>query len=165
MGRRNLQGGNKTKAMARKTPYEGTTARVPQSEEENYAIVRSVSGNGRFRVETSENKTHIGILPGSMKGHKKRNNYVTLDTIVLINDRRSWQSIKENSPADIVHVYSAMDIERLGLSSYFKETKKIESDIVFSNSINDDIISSDAKDITFDCTNEEEDDEFNIDLI
>ena len=165
MGRRNLQGGNKTKSMARKTPYDNNNTRVPQSEEEQYAIVKSVSGNGRFRVETSERKMHIGILPGSMRGHKKRNNYVALDTVVLLNDRRSWQSIKENSPADIVHVYTPMDVERLGLNSYFKEKKTIESDILFSTNSISDALSQHAKEIQFDDTNEEENTEFDIDLI
>ena len=128
MGKRNLQGGNKTKAMAKSTtPYERTGTRTPQSEEEKYAIVKSVSGSGRFRLLSADKKLYVGILPGSMRGHKKRNYYVGLDTIVLINDRSSWQTIKDNSHADIVHVYSPNEINRLDLFSFFLEPGKLDN--------------------------------------
>jgi initiation factor 1A len=132
MGKRNMQGGNKTKAMAKSTPYERSGTRTPQSEEEKYGIIKSVSGSGRFRVQCADKKAYVGILPGSMRGHKKRNNYVGLDTIVLINDRSSWQTIKENSHADIVYVYTASEQNRLDLMSLFQQEKsKIDNTIIF----------------------------------
>ena len=115
-----MQGGNKTKAMAKSTPYEKSASRIPLSQEEKYGIIKSVSGSGRFRVLSPDNKLYVGILPGSMRGHKKRNNYVGLDTIVLINDRSSWQTIKDNSHADIVYVYTYAEINRLHLHSLFQ---------------------------------------------
>ena len=121
MGKRNLQGGNKTKAMAKSTPYENCGTRTAQSEEEKYGIVKSVSGSGRFRVLSADKKVYVGILPGSMRGHKKRNNYVGLNTIVLINDRSSWQSLKDNSHADIIYVYTDNELNRLDLMSFFLE--------------------------------------------
>lgn len=163
MGRRNLQGGSKTKSMARKTTYEKSSTRVIESEEEKYAIVKAVSGNGRFRVETSEKKTHVGILPGSMRGHKKRHNYVGLDSILLINDRSSWQTIKDNSPADIVHVYSTSDVERLKLKPLFQESV-VDSNITFStNPIN--AIPESAKVVDFDDSITEQEEELNINII
>ena len=132
MGKRNLQGGNKTKAMAKSTtPYEKTATRTPQSQEEKYAIVKSVSGSGRFRLLSADKKLYVGILPGSMRGHKKRNYYVGLDTIVLINDRSSWQTIKDNSHADIVHVYTPHEINRLDLFSFFLEPGKLHDNPAF----------------------------------
>jgi len=127
MGKRNVQGGNKTKAMAKSTTYERSGTRTPQSEEEKYGIIKSVSGSGRFRVQTADKKVYVGILPGSMRGHKKRNNYVGLETIVLINDRSTWQTIKENSHADIVYVYTASEQSRLDLLSLFQEKNKIDT--------------------------------------
>lgn len=124
MGKRNVQGGNKTKAMAKSTPYERSGTRTPQSEEEKYGIIKSVSGSGRFRVQTADKKVYVGILPGSMRGHKKRNNYVILDTIVLINDRSSWQTVKENSHADIIYVYTASEQNRLDLTALFQDQKQ-----------------------------------------
>lgn len=121
-----MQGGNKTKAMAKNTPYERSGTRTPQSEEEKYGIIKSVSGSGRFRVQCADKKLYVGILPGSMRGHKKRNNYVGLDTIVLINDRSTWQTMKENSHADIIYVYTAIEQNRLDLMSLFQEKRKVD---------------------------------------
>lgn len=131
MGRRNLQGGNKTKAMARNDSYQKRETRIPETEEEKYAIVISVSGNGRFRVSTEDKTEHVAILPGSMRGHKKRSNYVGLGSFVLINNRSSWQTIKANSQADIVNVYDANEVERLGLIYMFQE-KTSDNNVSFN---------------------------------
>ena len=120
MGRRNVQGGNKTKTMARNTTYVSNKIRIPEGPEEEYAVVVAVCGNGRFRIQTEAKKTHMGVLPGSMKGHKKRNNYVQLNSILLINNRSSWQTIKEESTVDIEHIYTANHIAELGLSTMFQ---------------------------------------------
>lgn len=105
MGKKNIQGGNKTKAMARKTTYDNAGTRVPLTPEEKYGIITSVCGSGRFQILSLDNLKFLGILPGSMRGHKKRNHYVALHDLVLFNDRTSWQTIKLNSHADILHVY------------------------------------------------------------
>ena len=122
MGRRNVQGGNKTKGMARFSGNRQERAlRVVESEEEEYAIVTAVSGNGRFRIISENKKKYIALLPGSMRGNKKRSNYVELNTIILINNRLSWQTEKEMSQADIVHVYSPNHIQELKLYEKFEE--------------------------------------------
>ena len=121
MGRRNVQGGNKTKTMARNTSYASNKIRIPEQTEEEYAIVTAVCGNGRFRIKTEAEKDHMGVLPGSMKGHKKRNNYVQLNSIILINNRSSWQTIKEDSTVDIEHIYSPNHIAELGLTTMFQK--------------------------------------------
>lgn len=118
---RNFQGGNKTKAMARNSGRQDREIRVPQTEEEEYGIVTAVSGNGRFRITSENKKPYIGVLPGSMRGNKKRRNYVELNSIVLIDNRSSWQTVKELSPADIVHVYSSNHVQELKLHEKFQE--------------------------------------------
>jgi len=120
MGRRNVQGGNKTKTMARSTTYVSNKIRIPEGPEEEYAVVVAVCGNGRFRIQTESKKVYMGVLPGSMKGHKKRNNYVQLNSILLINNRSSWQTITEESKVDIEHIYSPNHISELGLTTMFQ---------------------------------------------
>lgn len=120
MGRRNLQGGNKTKAMARNSSRHANELRVPLNEEEEYGIITAVNGNGRFKITSENNKKYTGILPGSMRGNKKRNNYVELNSIILLNNRSSWQTIKELSQADIVHVYSHGHVQELKLHELFQ---------------------------------------------
>ena len=121
MGRRNVQGGNKTKSMARNSGRPEKDILVPETEEEEYGIVTAISGNGRFRITSENKKTYIGVLPGSMRGNKKRRNYVELNSIVLIDNRSSWQTAKQLSPADIVHVYSSNHVQELKLHEKFQE--------------------------------------------
>ena len=120
MGRRNIQGGNKAKAMARSSGYRSNELRKKEGEEEEYAIVTAVSGNGRFRVISEDKKNYVAILPGSMRGNKKRNNHVQLESIILINNRSTWQTVKELAPVDITHVYSVNHINELGLKKVFE---------------------------------------------
>lgn len=181
MGRRNVQGGNKTKTMASNKSFVSNKIRIPESEEEEYAVVVAVSGNGRFRIQTESGKKHMGVLPGSMKGHKKRNNYVSLNSIVLINNRNSWQTIKEDSTVDIEHIYSPNHIAELGLVETFQKQLSNASNsssccnvvdnnvfVVFSSSatpITENTIKAvvDKKVVEEDSGEEEE--EFDIDLI
>ena len=166
MGKRNVQGGNKTKAMAKTTPYERSGTRTPQSEEEKYGIIKSVSGSGRFRVQTADKKVYVGILPGSMRGHKKRNNYVSLDTIVLINDRSSWQTVKENSHADIVHVYTANEQNRLDLTALFQDQKQTnDTTFQFQTGDGNNTNSHTSSDDIIEFLSEEDKEELNLDFI
>ena len=137
MGRRNVQGGNKTKTMARNTTYVSNKIRIPEGSEEEFAVVTAVCGNGRFRIKTEADKVHMGVLPGSMKGHKKRNNFVQLNSIILINNRSSWQTIKEESTVDIEHIYSPNHIAELGLTAMFQ--KQLLSQQTNSNTAGDNV--------------------------
>jgi hypothetical protein len=177
MGRRNVQGGNKTKTMARNTTYVSNKIRIPEGPEEEYAVVVAVCGNGRFRIQTEAKKTHMGVLPGSMKGHKKRNNYVQLNSILLINNRSSWQTIKEESTVDIEHIYTANHIAELGLSTMFQaqlfsqQTNSNTGDKVFvtfsaSTTVSEPVASIMDQRIPGKIEEEEEEEEdFDIDLI
>ena len=136
MGRRNFQGGNKTKAMKKGSTIEDSEIRTILSDEEEYAIVTAVCGNGRFKVTSQNNINYMAILPGSMRGSKKRNSYVELNSIILINNRSSWQTIKTNSTVDITHVYSQNHISHLKLFTYFNTQLKHTSNsdnILFLN--------------------------------
>lgn len=119
MGRRNFQGGNKTKSMAKSNISDDRDIRVPLTDEEEYAIVTAVSGNGRFKVASSNKLNYTAILPGSMRGSKKRKCYVENNSILLINNRSSWQTVKPNSTVDIIHVYSINHISHLKLTLLF----------------------------------------------
>ena len=144
MGRRNLQGGSKTKSMARKdgTDYTDNII-IPSTDEEKYAIVTAVLGNGRFAISTLENKEHIAILPGAMRGAKKRKFFVMLHSIILINDRSSWQTLKHRSHADIIHIYSEQQCQLIRLNERFDHIKNKDkrqeytSDILFKNDQHD----------------------------
>jgi hypothetical protein len=180
MGRRNVQGGNKTKAMARSS---GRTVdrevRTVSSTEEEYAIITAVHGNGRFRVLTEAKKNYVGVLPGSMRGNKKRNNYVEFNSIVLINNRMSWQTVKDMCPADIVHVYSPNHIQELKLHEKFQDqllehfnkgSQMDKSLVVFDHNASMDMYTNevpiqDSRKMEMPKENNDEEEDFDIDLI
>ena len=130
MGRRNFQGGNKTKAMKKGSSVEDTEIITIQTEEHEYAIVTAVCGNGRFKVTSHKKNNYTAILPGSMRGSKKRNYYVEMNSILLINNRSSWQTIKPNATVDILHVYSQNHISHLKLYQYFHTQSNTSNDLV-----------------------------------
>lgn len=119
MGRKNLQGGNKTKAMKNYRDDDREIRTIQSEQEEEYAIVTAVCGNGRFKVTSANQNSYTAILPGSMRGSKKRKFYVELNSILLINNRSSWQTVKPNSTVDIQHVYSQNHISHLKLQNLF----------------------------------------------
>ena len=135
MGRKNLQGGNKTKGMKNYRDDDREIITI-QSDEEEYAIVTAVCGNGRFKVTSQNNHNYMALLPGSMRGSKKRKFYVENNSILLINNRSTWQTIKTNSTVDIQHVYSQNHISILKLQNYFLPKNYNHNDIIhFENDI------------------------------
>lgn len=165
MGRRNFQGGNKTKGMAKRSNDYDREIRIPLSDEEEYVIVTAVCGNGRFKVSTSSNTNYLAVLPGSMRGSKKRNSYVELNSVLLINNRSSWQTYKENAHVDIVHVYSQNHITHLKLRNIFQTTNSNHNsndcDIVFQNqNLDYSILDTSSKNVTPPIS-----DDFDLDII
>lgn len=174
MGRKNIQGGNKTKGMARNRNYNNKAIRIPESEEEEYAIVTSVSGNGRFRVQTQKKINYTGVLPGSMRGNKKRNNYVQLHSIILINNRSSWQTMKEGCPVDILNIYNDQELDQLDLKEAFKDhlyscfnsaTKLLDDSLVQFQNTENKVSTVVQIDNNKDTDIVEEDEGFDLDLI
>ena len=173
MGRKNIQGGKKTKGLARKNVGSySKDIRKPETEEEEYAMVTQVSGSGRFRVVTDKDMVYVAILPGSIRGRMKLNSYVQLNSFLLINNRSSWQTMKPLAHVGIEHVYSEEQSNQLHLYDLFKVQRSVnmgnnnnivndDSNIEFSNTIPDMPIISNTDD-------EDEstiDEELNIDLI
>lgn len=118
---KNFQGGKKAKSMARKTAGGyGNDAPTPMSSEQEFSLVKQVSGNGRFRVVNSTGFQYVAVLPGAMRGRKKRNNYVAQNTYLLINNRTSWQTMKPLAHVDVDFVYSEQQAKQLRLHDMFK---------------------------------------------
>ena len=134
---KNIQGGKKAKSMARKSGNHNTDLPVVVSPEEEYVIVAAVSGNGRFRVTNEKGVVYVAVVPGSMRGRKKRNNYVETNSFLLINNRSSWQTLKPLAHVDVEYVYSKSEAQQLRLFDKFNEM--IRSQMIHSNHDNADI--------------------------
>jgi hypothetical protein len=173
MGRKNIQGGKKTKGLARKDAGSyHKDIRKPESEEEEYVMVTQVSGSGRFRVVNDKGMTYVGVLPGSMRGRMKRNSYVQLNSFLLINNRSSWQTMKPLAHVSIEYVYSEDQSHQLHLYDLFKVQRNESTSNSSSNNANEANIefSNTSNDVSL-LPNQESDtesvveDEIDIDLI
>jgi len=106
---KNFQGGNKHKACAnKKILHDNDNIRLVQDPIlEKYAIVTKVFGAGRFQVnyydELQNSFQSLAHIRGNMKGNRKRDNLVSLHSLVLIQ-LRPFETYNKNS--DILHVYS-----------------------------------------------------------
>lgn len=167
---KNVQGGKKAKSMARKISGLNNDLPVVVSTEEEYAIVASVSGNGRFRVTNDKGIVYVAVVPGSMRGRKKRNNYVETNSFLLINNRSSWQTLKPLAHVDVEYVYSKSQAQQLGLYDKFNEfirsqtfDRNDNSSIQFSNNIEEPVDKVDENDSSYldSCLNND----FNVDDI
>ena len=115
---KNFQGGNKQKSFANKHASNEHNCRFVQDPDEKYAIVTKVIGGGSFNVtyihiDDDQNvltKQSLAHIRGSMKGAKKRNNFVALHSFILIG-LRQFETNSKNS--DILHVYSNSDFIHL----------------------------------------------------
>lgn len=135
---KNNTGGNKSKRMGRKfsAPQADKNIRLSESEEEIYASVTKLLGNGMFHAVDTDNKERLCIMRQKFKGRGKRDNTVTVGSWVLIG-LRVWEGAGCSKPkCDLLEVYN--DIEKGKL--------KKSGDPIFSKLRNDyDSISGPAK--------------------
>ena len=115
---KNTKGGNKSKCMARKHlagAKETRALRLSESELEKYGVVTRVLGNGMFYVVTdiaSEKQPHLlGHIRNKFRGRSKRDNTITLGSVVLIG-LRDWEcpNYKE---CDLLEVYESNEVRQL----------------------------------------------------
>lgn len=103
MGKRNIQGGKKTKAMARYDSVDNTAFVQPDPPNLQIALVTQVLGNSQFLCTFHDMTTTIAILPGRMKGKNKRNFLVQKFSLLLLQLRHDMSNPTKNT--DIIHIY------------------------------------------------------------
>jgi translation initiation factor IF-1 len=111
---RNANGGNKGKGVARKHitgAREPKALRLSSCELERYGAVIRVLGNGMFYVATDEHPQLLGRIRNKFKGRSKRDNMISLGSVVLIG-LREWEhpNYKE---CDLLEVYDANEVRQL----------------------------------------------------
>ena len=111
-------GGNKSKKMGRKFVNQPQDRRVRFAEEveEVYAVVIKLFGNGMAEVKCIDDITRLCIFRKKFKGRGKRDNMVSVGTVVLIGVR-TWEVISSESKklpkCDLLEVYSPADVTKL----------------------------------------------------
>jgi translation initiation factor IF-1 len=117
---KNLNGGKKSKNMARKNVIGRSapkSVRLSDNEAAVYAQVTKYIGNGQCYVMCSDLKTRLCIIRGKFKGRGRRDNKVELGTWVLVG-LRTWASSgsdnkKKKEECDLMEVYSELDKQQL----------------------------------------------------
>ena len=119
---KNVTGGSRTKGQARKFMGRPSANKLRTSEcdEELYAKVTSIFGNGMCEVFCVDGSTRLCHIRGKFKGRGKRDNFIARDTIILAG-KREWESDeikyvngKKKLPnCDLLEVYKDNDVDRL----------------------------------------------------
>jgi translation initiation factor IF-1 len=115
---KNSIGGNRAKSQARKfsSGYDGGMAalRLSQSDEEIYAVVTKLYGQGRCQIYTVAGAEMQCVIRSKFRGRNKRNNMVAVGTVVLVGIR-DWASVDtaKTQTTDLLEVYSSEEMNRL----------------------------------------------------
>ena len=124
---KNTQGGSKHKGQARKLVNApiSTKPRLSESDDECYAFVTKMLGNGMCHVNLSHKgslfQNVVGHIRGKFRGRNKKNNIVSTGNFVLVG-LRTWENTIKN--CDIIftfidsHIqYIPFDLQSLNLNS------------------------------------------------
>ena len=109
---KNLHGGTGTKSLARKhqVKHKSDHIRLPESEDEQFAYVEKMLGNGMCEVYTNDNLRLIGHIRNKFRGRQKRHNTITKGMILLVG-LRTWESTSKN--CDVLTIYDDNDIKQI----------------------------------------------------
>lgn len=126
---KNTKGGNKHKKMARKSnaPLNQEKIRFSSCDDEIYASVAKIYGNGRILVTCNDNVERQCVIRKKFRGKNKRHNEVSIGTYVLVG-KRSWESTNTNKEVtDLLYVYSSDQV--IGL----KKNQVINNNVLSCN--------------------------------
>lgn len=122
---KNTTGGGKAKGFARKSFAPANhKLRLSEHEDEKYAHITKMFGNGMSQVLCDDNKTRLCIIRGKFQGKGKRTSLVTLGSIVLVG-LRSWET--DSNKCDLLEVYGQNEIDQL------KHHPKVPCDFLMMN--------------------------------
>lgn len=126
---KNKKGGNKGKKVARKHVRNhgyNKKIRLSENDEELYAIVQKVNGNCCYDVLCNDKIVRKLQLRRKFCGRNKRDNFITLKTIVLIGIRE-WEVTTKMPKVDCLYVYNECQHKEL----FDKEGEKLIDNIKF----------------------------------
>ncbi len=130
---KNKKGGSGHKRMARKflKPNNITRKLREAKEGEMYAKVTRVNGGGVCEVLCNDLKERQMIIRRKFRGRNKRDNNVSVGTIVLVG-LRDWEvlSVKKKPKVDLLEVYGTNDMEGLKKLKTIHEKMFPENEII-----------------------------------
>jgi translation initiation factor IF-1 len=115
---KNTKGGNKSKAIARKHmtgAKEQRALRLSTCDLEKYGVVIRVLGNGMFYVVTDlaceKQPQLLGHIRNKFRGRSKRDNNITLGSVVLVG-LREWED-PNYKECDLLEVYDPNEVRQM----------------------------------------------------
>ena len=113
---KNQLGGNKSKKFGRKfiATKGSNKLRFAEDEDETYACVSKLLGNGMCHVLCSDDKQRLCIIRNKFRGRGKRDNTLRPGVFVIVG-KRSWETAKDTSieKCDLIEVYSENEIKKI----------------------------------------------------
>jgi translation initiation factor IF-1 len=115
---RNITGGNSSKGLARKDQVKGSShIQLSTDPLEQYACVTKAFGNGMVEIFTNDNVRLIGHIRNKFRGKQKRNNLITVNSLVLVG-LRDYEKPPKN--CDILTIYDDIQVEQMKLMPNIK---------------------------------------------
>ena len=110
---KNKKGGSKHKKGARKHLNNNNVKRKFRKaveEGEIYARVLAISGGGHAKILCADKKERTLVIRGKFRGRNKRDNNISVNTMVLVG-LRTWEVLndKKKPKVDLLEVYSTND--------------------------------------------------------
>lgn len=133
---KNTKGGKGHKSLGRKFQNQSSNGylRTTENKLEKYGIVTKLFGHGMCEVFVINNEKNeleelklVGHIRNKMRGRQKRNNMVTMYSIVLIG-LREFETIYKN--CDILTIYDDNQVKLL------KQDESIKSELNFLEKLN-----------------------------
>lgn len=128
---KNTTGGTGTKSLARKNQTQGGS-KIQLSEDplEVYAYVSKMFGNGMCEITLNDERKLIGHIRGKFRGRQKRNNLLTVSSVVLVGIRE-WENPIKN--CDIMVIYDDSQVEQMKNMPNIKIDKIIQLRLGYTN--------------------------------
>ena len=137
---KNTTGGSKHKGQARKLVNAPVSNKIRFSEDDDecYAIVTKMLGNGMCHVNVSyQNNILTNIvchIRGKFRGRNKKANLVSTSSVILVG-LRTWE--RDAKACDLICIYHSNQIDKLNLDnkllSFDKDLSHKDDSFEFSN--------------------------------
>lgn len=110
---KNVNGGNRGKAVARKDVRVRSKhgLRLPENELELMGYVSKMLGNGQCTIQFNDGKTILGQIRSKMRGRNKRANIINPGAIVMVG-LHDWEA-PNYKRCDILEVYDDHEVRQL----------------------------------------------------
>ena len=108
---KNTTGGTGTKALARKNQTQSSgKIQLSQDPLEVYGYISKMFGNGMCEVVTNDEQKLVAHIRGKFRGKQKRNNLLTVSSVVLVG-LREWENPIKN--CDVMVIYDDNQVEQM----------------------------------------------------